>query len=336
MSFWDYLHDCRALLLVCTAGGLFFTAALWLFGLGAGELALLWAFYALLVGACTGAGFARQRRRAAELLGRMEALDQKYLLAEVAEAPGSYGEQLYFGLMRTALKAMTDEVAAAERQNREYREFIEQWVHEVKAPLTAIALLCASDRTAATRRIEAQAERAAQDVERVLYYARLGSVEKDYFIRELSLGDCIEDVLARNRQLLLQCGASVQAEGAQATVYSDEKWLSFILSQLLFNSIQYRAARPLRLDFTAREEAGGVALTLVDNGVGIRASELGRVFDKGFVGSNGRAGRHSTGMGLYLCAQLCARLGLGIEIASEPDAGTEVTLYFPKSGHLRV
>ncbi|HJC25534.1 MAG TPA: sensor histidine kinase [Candidatus Eisenbergiella merdavium] len=330
------MNDQKELLLICAAGGGFFFVLLFLLGLNLSELALLGAcflgilFFALLW------DFRKRRRRLKYLQETLEALDQKYLFADVATQPETELEQLYFRILKTALKSMTDEVAESRRAGREYREFIEQWVHEIKAPLTGIRLLCENNRSALTRRILAEAESVEQDVEKILFYARLGSVEKDYLIRPVSLRECVLEALAGNRQIFLQNGVRVHTSHVSHSVCSDKKWLCFILNQILLNCVKYRRKEGPVIELGSKEEKDCVLLMVTDNGIGIPAGEVERVFDKGFVGSNGRAGgsgktgTRSTGLGLYLCASLCERLGIGIRICSEEGEYTTVTLLFPK------
>lgn len=116
---------------------------------------------------------------------------------------------------------MTDEVAGVRRQNAEYKDFIEQWIHEIKVPITGIQLLCENNKTEITRKIITQTELIEQNVERVLFYARLGNVEKDYLIKEISLKQCVMEMLARNKQFLIQNGVCVDTEVIPDTVYSD-------------------------------------------------------------------------------------------------------------------
>lgn len=336
MSFSDWLRDKRAVLLVCFAGALFFSVLLWLFGLEGGEICLLLLCFLLLAAGLLWWDYWRMRRRLSNLRAVMEMLDKKYLLAEIADAPMSAWEKAYFDLMKMAMKAMTDEVSDADRQGREYREFIEQWIHEMKVPLTAIRLLCENHKTEEARKILSQTELLMQGVERVLFYARLGSVEKDYLIKKVSLRACVSEALAQNKQFLIQNSVCVRMEELTGTVYSDAKWLQFILNQLIVNSVKYRGAQPPVITLSSREQDNGITLTLSDNGMGIRESEISRVFEKGFVGSNGRAGDNATGIGLYLCDKLCERLGIGIDIQSKAGEFTTVLLYFPKSDFLRV
>lgn len=336
MSLSNYLSDKKAALLVCFAGGLFFSVLLWLFGLGTGEIFLLWICFICIAAGLLLWNYLAHHRRLRHLRAVMDALDQKYLFAEITDAPTSELEKVYFELMKTALKAMTDEVSKSNRLNREYREFIEQWIHEMKVPITGIQLLCENNKSGVTRKILTQTEMISQSVERVLFYARLGSVEKDYLITEVSLKTCVLEVLAQNKQFLIQNNACIHTETLCGTVYSDQKWLQFILNQIIINSVKYQGNKPLVIDVTSQDQGGYVTLSVTDNGLGIKESELGRVFDKGFVGSNGRTEKNSTGIGLYLCDQLCTKLGIRIEIKSRSGEYTTVLLHFPRSEFLKV
>lgn len=336
MNLSSYLSDKKVVLLVCFAGGLFFCMLLGLFGLGIGEIVLLWICFIFMAAGLFLWDFLGQRRRQRYLRAVMDGLGQKYLLAEITDDPTSELEKTYFELMKTALKSMTDEVSQCTRLNREYREFIEQWIHEMKVPITGIELLCENNKSEATRKILTQTEMISQSVERVLYYARLGSVEKDYLITEVPLKTCALEVLAQNKQFLIQNNVRVNTETLSGTVYSDQKWLQFILNQIIINSVKYQGSQPPIIEMTSQEKENYVTLSITDNGIGIKESELGRVFDKGFVGTNGRAGKNSTGIGLYLCNQLCAKLGISIEIESKAGEYTTVLLHFPKNDYLKI
>lgn len=193
-----------------------------------------------------------------------DSLEKKYLTAEIADKPVSAAEKVYFQIMKEALKSMTDEVAQNRRTNTEYRDFIEQWVHEIKVPMTGIQLLCENNRSDVIRKIMSQTEQIEREVERVLFFARLGSVEKDYFIREISLKDCVFEALAANRQFLIQSGACIHTDGIGDTVYSDSKWIVFIISQVIINSVKYRSeASPV---ITVESGKRGDSVVLVRDG----------------------------------------------------------------------
>lgn len=336
MTFSDYLSDKKAVLLTCLAGGFFFSALLYLYGITPREMLLLWICYAGIVSGSLCRGYVMLKKRLLYLQSLTDSLDRKYLTAEVAEKPVSSVEKVYFRIVKEALKSMTDEVSQEKWLNEEYRDFMEQWVHEIKVPITGIQLLCENNKSDTIRKIMSQTEQIGRDVERVLFYARLGSVEKDYFIKELSLRDCVMEALAANKQFLIQNGVSVNMENVRDTVYSDEKWVVFIMNQIIINSVKYSGGRPPVITAESMDMGGYVVLLVTDNGVGIKESEIDRIFDRGFVGSNGRAGKGATGIGLYLCRQLCLRLGISIDAQSQQGRYTTLRLTFPKSGYLKV
>ena len=183
MKFSDYMKDNQITLLVCFAGGLFFSVLLLAFGISLSEMALLWVCFAIIVFFTMFAYFRKQQKRIQYLLETMETLDKKYLIAEIADRPETELEKIYFRLLKTALKSMTDEVTEIRRLNVEYKDFIEQWIHEIKVPITGVQLLCENNKTEIMRKIIAQTELMEQSIEKVLFYARLGSVEKDYLIK---------------------------------------------------------------------------------------------------------------------------------------------------------
>lgn len=336
MKFSDYMKDNQITLLVCFAGGLFFSVLLLAFGISLSEMALLWVCFAIIVFFTMFAYFRKQQKRIQYLLETMENLDKKYLIAEIADRPETELEKIYFRLLKTALKSMTDEVTEIRRLNVEYKDFIEQWIHEIKVPITGVQLLCENNKTEIMRKIIAQTELMEQSIEKVLFYARLGSVEKDYLIKEISLKQCVLEVLSRNKQFLIHNSVCVHTDSISDFVYSDSKWLGFIINQIIFNSIKYCSDKPPVIQIKSKDMGDYVTLSITDNGIGIKPSEVNRVFDKGFVGSNGRMRKKSTGIGLYLCDQLCLKLGIGIDIESEVGCYTTVLLHFPKSNHLNV
>ena len=169
-------------------------------------------------------------------------------------------------------------------------------------------------------------------VEQVLYYARMEKVYQDFYIRETNLQEIAQEVLRRNRLLLI--GKKVRAEvSCPHRVYTDGKWIAFILNQMVLNSVKYCGELPEFL-ITTQPFEKGILLILADNGRGIPGEDLPRIFDKGFTGSNGRAGEGATGMGLYLCRRLCEKLGVGIRAQSVPGSGTRMILEFPVSRYI--
>ena len=229
---------------------------------------------------------------------------------------------------------MLEQVENGRRERNEYREYIEQWIHEIKTPITAIRLLCDNNRSDLTREIMGEVEKITQYTEQTLYYARSENTQNDYLIREIRLLDVIHDAVADNKYLLMQNQVVLELPREEIYICSDEKWLRFILDQLIVNAVKYRSEKPM-IRFLTEDMGEYVTLSVQDNGIGIEAADLPRVFEKGFTGQNGRNVLHSTGLGLYLCRKLCDKLGIRIRIesavrepAKEQRSGTKVTLTF--------
>lgn len=276
-----------------------------------------------------------RKRYFAELLLQLEQLDKKYLISEVIERPVLTEDRIYYKLLKASGKSMMEQVSQSKREHKEYKEYIEQWIHDVKTPISAMKLLCENNKSDTTRKLMAELEKVSHYTDQALYYARSENVEKDYLIKEVFLSEMIHAAIAENKQLLLQNHVSVVVMDCDYTVYTDEKWISFILNQLVANAVKYSVKQP-KITFEADSKQGQIVLIIRDNGVGISESDLPRIFEKGFTGENGRTRKSSTGIGLFLCKRLCEKLGIGIAVKSKPRQGTRVELYFPKGDFVKV
>ena len=262
----------------------------------------------------------KRKRQMKKLLDMAEQLSERYLISEVMELPEQAEDQVYYQLLKMAGKSMLEQIGEVERERLEYKEYIEQWIHEIKTPITAMKLLCENHRMDWTKELLLELEKTNRFTEQALYYARSEHIEKDYSVREMALSQVVHQAIADNKYLLLQSGMRLEVEEMQDTVYSDEKWVRFILNQLIANAVKYRTEQPvLRISTHKRQDQ--VVLVVEDNGIGIAASDLPRIFEKGFTGQNGRLIQQSTGIGLYLCKRLCEKLGIYIEdVACFPQA----------------
>lgn len=260
------------------------------------------------------------------LLAMTERLEERYLLPEIMQEPDGANEQVFYQIMKMAEKSMLERIGEIQRERKEYKEYIEQWIHEVKTPITAMKLICENNRSSLTRELMAELENINRFTEQALYYARSEHTEKDYSVREISLSDVVHGAIADNKYLLRQNNVTVTVDNVEYSIYSDDKWLRFILDQLISNAVKYRIDQPV-LHFSAVKENDRVILSVGDNGIGIPQSDLSRIFEKGFTGQNGRIIHSSTGIGLYLCKRLCDKLGIGISASSE-GKGTTISLSF--------
>ncbi len=261
-----------------------------------------------------------------QLLGMAGQLSERYLISEVMELPEQAEDQVYYRLLKMAGKSMLEQISEVKRERLEYKEYIEQWIHEIKTPITAMKLLCENHRTDWTKELLLELEKTNRFTEQALYFARSEYTEKDYSVREMALAQVVHQAIADNKYLLLQNGMRLEVKEIQDTVYSDEKWVRFILNQLIANAVKYRAGQPV-LRFSTCRQQDQVVLMVEDNGIGISPADLPRIFEKGFTGQNGRIVHQSTGIGLYLCKRLCEKLGIGISANSE-GKGTTISLSF--------
>ena len=261
-----------------------------------------------------------------KLLDMTEELEERYLLPEIMQEPEKADEQVFYQIMKMAEKSMLERIGEVQRERKEYKEYIEQWIHEVKTPITAIKLICENNRCSFTRDLMAELENINRFTEQALYYARSEHTENDYSVREIRLSNVVHGAIADNKYLLRQNNVTVTVDNVEYSIYSDDKWLRFILDQLISNAVKYRIDQPV-LHFSAVKENDRVILSVEDNGIGIPQSDLSRIFEKGFTGQNGRTIHSSTGIGLYLCKRLCDKLGIGISASSE-GKGTTISLSF--------
>lgn len=311
--------------MVCAAAAAVF---LLLTGTQAGVIVLLGIVWFLAFLCVQTADFLRCRSRLQELDSIMNGLDKKYLFAECVSKGQNAYERKLLDLSRRAGRAMIAAVSDAQAAQREYREYVESWVHEIKTPITAAGLICRNMDSANRRKLSGELAQIEAHVERALFYARAESPEKDFIIRQVNLGEIVSQAIGQHRALLIQSGLRVETTDLEQTVFTDSKWTVFILGQLLQNAARYRGNDPVVM-LSARKLGTQVQLVVRDNGIGIPAHELPRVFERGYTGSNGRMRGGSTGMGLYLCKKLTESLEMDLRVASESGCGTTVTLTFP-------
>ena len=219
-----------------------------------------------------------------------------------------------------------------DRQN-DQQAFIDSWVHEVKVPLAAAGLLSESlDGLAPEAKLDQlnlQLDRINFYIDQVLYYSRLDSFSHDYLLQDYSLKQTLNEVIVANRNAFIDNQIQYTFAGTDQTVLTDQKWLTFILNQIISNSLKYTPTGG-HITATVQDTGTEVQLTIADNGIGIPEDEQHRVFEKGFTGTNGRnANQKATGLGLYLAQQLSEKLGHQLTLTAQPNQGTAVTLHFP-------
>lgn len=260
------------------------------------------------------------------IIDLVDSLEEGYYIAEIIPKPQELQNEAYYYALKRACKAMNDEISKIAEEKQEYQEYVESFAHEIKIPIGALSLTFDNSKN---HTLKKETDKIFHLVEQMLYYARSENTEKDYFVRQLNLEDVMHNVILKFRHSLMEIKAVVDISDMDKTVYTDEKWLTFILSQIVQNSIKYFNKHENRLTIYSQDNGTHILLTIKDNGCGIRQSELTRLFEKGFTGSN-RKKSNATGMGLYLSKKLCDRLGLKLDVESKENEYTRVTITFPK------
>lgn len=268
-----------------------------------------------------------------QLYQNLDAMEKKHYIASVMEEAGFTEGALLIDVLKQTTKSMNDEIASYRRMNTEYQDYVETWIHEIKIPISCIDLICENNKGKMASDVKEELSRIDGYVEQALYYARSTNLEKDYMIREIRLDKLIKETLKKHSKQLISAKATPHFDNLSQTVYGDPKWLEFILGQLIANSIKYKKEM-LTLTFSACEEQDYVLLYVSDDGIGIPESELPRIFEKGFTGTNGRSYVKSTGIGLYLCRKLCNKMHLSISASSASGQGTTIQITFPKDSRL--
>lgn len=269
--------------------------------------------------------FITKNKYYSELFSTLECLDKKTLLSEIVPESNFYEGKMLSRALKETNKSMNDEIAKHSLSTAQYREYIELWVHEIKTPIAGAKLICENKKII---EINNEMERIEKLVEQALFYCRSGSVERDYIIKEIQLKEIVSGVLRKNARQFIEQKIRIEMDYLEETVYTDIKWVDFMLSQILDNAVKYGSSK---IKIYSVQNPNGLSLRIEDNGIGIEMKDVHRVFEKGFTGESGRIYGKSTGIGLYLCKKLCDKLGLHIFLTSQKEKGTNVEIVFPKS-----
>ncbi len=266
-----------------------------------------------------------------KLLDSLSELDQKYLVTELIEVPTFLEGKIFYQVLYEVDKSMKEHINCYQDSMGDFKDYIEMWIHEVKIPLANVILALHNQKELITPNIQEQLKRLEDDVDQVLYYVRAENSEKDYLIKSCHLKKIVHEVILRNKDSLIYKNVNITTKNLDYAVLTDSKWLAFIINQIINNSIKYQCKKDAQISITASKEKDQVILQIHDNGIGISPTDLPQVFNKSFTGFNGRMSSQATGMGLYICQNLCKKLGHKIMINSEEGKFTEVSIIFTEN-----
>lgn len=245
---------------------------------------------------------------------------QAALLLNLLPAPRNMEEAAYRELLMELDEDRRKAVSAMDAQMRESINYYTMWVHQIKTPIAAMGLILQGDESEQGRALSAELFRIERYVELVLSYLRLGGGSTDYVIRTVDLDGVLRQAARKYAPLFIRGKVSLELRETGLKVLSDEKWLQLVIEQVLSNAVKYAPGGHVAV------WAEGEQLNIQDDGAGIGPDDLPRIFERGFTGYNGRVDKRATGIGLYLCREICKKLGHTIEAASELGRGTRITI----------
>ncbi len=281
--------------------------------------------------------FFKKRTFYTNIISNTEKLDKAYLVLETIEKPDFYDGKLLYQILYEINKSMNENLKIFELQMVDFKEYIEMWIHEIKIPISSLILIAHNNKSKFDKKTMEQLHRIEDYIEQVLYYVRSENAEKDYLINKVSLNKIINNVALKNKDDLLENKINLIVENITTEVYTDSKWLEFIINQIINNSIKYkRNIKNSYIKITTKEDKEQTQIIIQDNGIGIPESDIPKVFEKTFTGNNGRIKAKSTGMGLFIAKNLCKKLGHKILIESKEQKYTKVKIIIAKNNFYEV
>ena len=266
------------------------------------------------------------------LITNTQNLDKKYLVLETLPKPTTYEEELIYNTMYDINKSMIENVSSYINSTKDFKDYIEMWIHEVKIPISSLILMTHNHKNQVPKEYTEEIRRLDNYIDQILYYVRSNYTSEDFIFKKVKLEKIISSVALKNKDDLLENKIDLIVDIKNTEVYTDTKWLEFILNQIINNSIKYKKdISNSYIQIKATEDNNQITLSIKDNGIGIPKSDIPNVFKKSFTGTNGRDKIKSTGMGLYIAKKLCTKLGHKIEIESEEKEYTIVKITFGKN-----
>lgn len=266
------------------------------------------------------------------LITNTKNLDKKYLVLETLPKPTTYEEELIYNTLYDINKSMIENVSSYINSTKDFKDYIEMWIHEVKIPISSLILMTHNHKNQVPKEYTEEIRRLDNYIDQILYYVRSNYTSEDFIFKKVKLEKIISSVALKNKDDLLENKIDLIVDIKNTEVYTDTKWLEFILNQIINNSIKYKKdIQNSYIQIKATEDSNQITLSIKDNGIGIPTSDIPNVFKKSFTGTNGRDKIKSTGMGLYIAKKLCTKLGHKIEIESEEKEYTIVKIIFGKN-----
>ena len=236
-------------------------------------------------------------------------------------SPKTLMEEDYTNLILNLNKEYKNYISKSDIAKSDMIDYYTMWVHQIKTPISAMKLLIQTSESEISSDLSSELFKIEQYVEMVLSYIRLGSNKNDFVLKEYDLDNIIRQAVRKYAPLFIRKKISLDFQPTNYKVLTDEKWLVFVIEQLLSNAIKYTNKGKISIYSLENKK-----LVIEDTGIGISKEDIPRIFDKGFTGYNGRTDKKATGLGLYLCKNILDKLSHKISIESEVGVKTKVIL----------
>lgn len=319
-----YFYDRRRILLTLPLMLAVFATVIYLYELPARAVAYGGLLSAAIGLAAACLDFLNYRHRHQQL---QQALSGICYSEQNLPEPANLPEQDYQALLAALQNERKRLILAQQQAYTEMLDYYTLWTHQAKVPLAALDLLIQSENHD-KQALQAELLRLEQYLEMALGYMRLESQSTDFLLRHYSLDNIIRRALRKYARLFILNNLVLDYQEPAAEVITDQKWLGFVIEQLFSNAIKYAPGGKLSIYLEDKD------LVLEDNGCGINAADLPRIFERGFTGYNGREEARASGLGLYLCRRVLDQLGHQITITSRPGRGTKVKISFPQANNM--
>lgn len=319
---YEYLWQRRRSVLLSLLFCVIFLLAFLLYGLPV-EAVIYPAGVCAAVG--TAALICSLRRAAAKHHKLKELLQMEVPLTNYLPQPGNLDDEDYQKLIAHLQEQNLQLRAKTDRRYAGMVDYYTMWVHQIKTPIASMRLTLQNEDSDLSRNLQEELMRIEQYVEMVLVFLRLDTDSTDYLFRSYRLDDMVCASVKKFAGQFIRRKIALDYQPMEAQVLTDEKWLSFVIEQLLSNALKYTPKGNIRIWMEQP-----LTLCIQDTGIGIAPEDLPRVFEKGYTGCNGRADKSASGIGLYLCRRICKNLGHTLEIQSTPGIGTTARLHMER------
>lgn len=227
----------------------------------------------------------------------------------------------YQEMIALLLKVAREREEEMQASYQDMMDYYTTWVHQIKTPIASMKLQLQNEDTDFSRKLSEDLFRIEQYVEMVLMYLRLDTETSDYVFKECELDDIVRQAVHKYARLFIRRRLRLTYQPLDIKVLTDEKWLAFVIEQILSNAIKYTSQGGITIEIEEQQ-----ILCIKDTGMGIAPENLPRIFEKGYTGYNGRTDKSASGIGLYLCKRICNQLGHRIWAESVVDEGTSIKI----------